>query len=374
MQKKLIALAVAGLVAAPAFAQSTVTIYGTLDYGYVRLNDNSNEDIGNRNAIESGVSKANRIGFKVVEDLGNGLKVVGVLENSIQGERTGAAGFLNGVDRQSYAALAGGFGTIAFGRHYTPQHLFISAVDPFGQNGLGAAGNVVNHTKRLSNLAAYISPNWGGFSFIAAYTFNGLDSDEAPGNNSQPATDLNAKVWAIAPSFTVGGLFVGLNYHRADLKGRYATLKNEKLFDNAGVYVSYDFGPVKIGGLYDQTTFAKNFSGTNDKEKDKSWLVGLTVPFTASDKLLASYGQAKYDGDKIKQWAVGYEHSLSKRTALYAQYAAQNDKFKNIDAPYYDGGLDDKRSTGVSTAYRGGNASGAAGYQKGFAVGIRHDF
>ena len=33
MQKKLIALAVAGLVSAPAFAQSNVTIYGVADAG-----------------------------------------------------------------------------------------------------------------------------------------------------------------------------------------------------------------------------------------------------------------------------------------------------------------------------------------------------
>jgi len=34
MQKKIIALAVAGLVSGAAFAQSNVTIYGNLDIGY----------------------------------------------------------------------------------------------------------------------------------------------------------------------------------------------------------------------------------------------------------------------------------------------------------------------------------------------------
>ncbi|HYO27457.1 MAG TPA: porin, partial [Azonexus sp.] len=34
MQKKLIALAVAGLASTAAFAQTNVTIYGLVDYGY----------------------------------------------------------------------------------------------------------------------------------------------------------------------------------------------------------------------------------------------------------------------------------------------------------------------------------------------------
>jgi predicted porin len=356
MQKKLIALAVAGLVAAPAFAQSTVTIYGTLDYGYSRLNDNFADGVKNRNGFDSGISKANRVGFKVVEDLGNGLKVVGVLENGIGGD-TGVDltssnprfGFLNSTNRQSYAALAGGFGTLAFGRQYTPQHLFISAVDPFAQNGLGAAGNIVAHTKRLDNLAAYVSPNFGGFNVVLGYTFNGLAQEGAIDSG-------NARVWAIAPSFTAGGLFVGANYHKVKTDDDPVSTE----LNVWGVYAAYDFGPVKLSALYDQTK-----SKATSKYKDKSWLVGLSVPFTANDKLLASYAQAKQTGDdaaskeKAKQWAIGYEHSLSKRTAIYAQYASQNDKADGI------------RGGGVAATY-GDNYT--AGYQKGFAAGIRHDF
>jgi predicted porin len=58
---------------------------------------------------------------------------------------------------------------------------------------------------------------------------------------------------------------------------------------------------------------------------------------------------------KSTQWAVGYEHSLSKRTNLYVAYADISNK-------------------------RGGNASvgdssnGGAGYQNGFNLGIRHRF
>ena len=36
MQKKIIALAVAGLVSGAAFAQSNVTIYGAVDMGYLQ--------------------------------------------------------------------------------------------------------------------------------------------------------------------------------------------------------------------------------------------------------------------------------------------------------------------------------------------------
>jgi predicted porin len=331
MQKKLIALAVAGLMSAPAFAQSNVTIYGTIDYGYVLQGHHKGvynpgtdtfTSVDKRSGIDSGVSKANRIGFKGVEDLGNGLKAVFVLESGIAGDRTAGSGFFNGVDRQSYAGLAGGFGTIAFGRQYTPQHLFTSAVDPFGKNGLGSAQNVLVQDRRLDNLLAYISPTWGGFSFVAGWT-NSYAGNESDGNSSRGGHDKNNgdyRVWALAPSYTVGGLFVAGNFHQARSHQYEGDELNPVIKVNE-LYLSYDFGVVKVGAHYGQR---KIEADTVSNIKVRQWLVGASVPFTASDKLLVSYARRVTDGNelvanndlKVGQWALGYEHSLSKRTAL----------------------------------------------------------
>ena len=385
MQKKLIALAVAGLLSAPAFAQSNVTIYGTVDFGYTLQNRNIDGDVRSRQGVDSGISKASRIGFKVVEDLGNGLKVVGVLENGLAGSADGDDNFgiLRDTSRQSYAALAGPFGTVAFGRHYTPQHLFQSAVDPFAANGIGSSANVLIKDTRLNNLVAYISPNWGGFSFITAYT-NSYGGDESNNNHgAQGNLDLvDTRVIAFAPSFATGGLFVGANYHQAKFNEPNGTDTAEHLRVLEG-YVSYDFGPVKIGGLYGRR--GTKDVATVDDIKVSQWLVGATFKITASDAILASYNRrAVKVGDldrvglddlRVGQFALGYEHNLSKRTALYAQWATQTQNSAQKELP----GAGVLGDLGDVVGYNSRDVSrqegvGGSGYRQGFAVGIRHDF
>jgi predicted porin len=84
MQKKLLALAVAGLASGVASAQTNVTIYGVLDAGYlyssgkrlVRASSGTNTFSG----VANGLAAGNRLGFKGEEALGNGLKAVFTLE------------------------------------------------------------------------------------------------------------------------------------------------------------------------------------------------------------------------------------------------------------------------------------------------------
>ncbi|MCL2160622.1 MAG: porin [Betaproteobacteria bacterium] len=412
MQKKLIALAIAGLMSAPAFAQSNVTLYGTIDYGFTSLGGtddvwDSGKKIKARNAIDSGISKANRIGFKGTEDLGNGLKAVFVLEEGLNGDQ---GSMFKTVNRQSYAGLAGGFGTVAFGRHYTPQHLFTSAVDPFGKNGLGSAGNVLIQERRLNNLLAYISPSFGGFSFIAGYSFNGTGPvtifqgiPVAPGTpyptvgggdeNYGNAGDI--RTWAIAPSFTWNNLFVGANYHNARITG-LGQLGLDRSSINAldvyEMYASYDFGFVKLGATFGRRITKKTaidavtgallvsplIPSADNNSRVTQWMVGATFKITPSDSILTSYSRASenkvWDGQdgrpRISQWAIGYEHALSKRTALYAQYAAQS--HNNYYKDYGFVSLVTDGPVGYVGASNLGSNSDA--YRRGFAIGFRHDF
>ena len=72
MQKKIIALAVAGLVSGAAFAQSNVVIYGIADAGYVYGSDSIIPDGKSTSKMSSGGQSGSRLGFKGSEDLGNG--------------------------------------------------------------------------------------------------------------------------------------------------------------------------------------------------------------------------------------------------------------------------------------------------------------
>jgi predicted porin len=83
MQKKIIALALAGLASSAAFAQSNVTLYGRADYGYMVRGDDDGavpKNLKNKSEFASGIGAGSRIGFKGSEDLGNGLKAIFEIE------------------------------------------------------------------------------------------------------------------------------------------------------------------------------------------------------------------------------------------------------------------------------------------------------
>ncbi|MCL2644274.1 MAG: porin [Betaproteobacteria bacterium] len=383
MQKKLIALAVAGLMSAPAFAQSNVTLYGTIDYGFVNLGGSTvDHAVGagqskfkSRNAVDSGISKANRLGFRGVEDLGNGLKAVFVLESGLRGDEGTLWRDAGDGARQMYAGLAGGFGTVAFGRQYTPQHVFTAAVDPFGKNGLGAVNNATIGDARLDNLAAYISPSWGGFSFIAGWTFNGVAQENIENNG-------DVRVWAIAPTFTWEKLFVAANYHSAKFNHTHShggAINNKSIFNTLDLFGSYDFGFVKLGTMIGRRTTKKEFAGQRDA-KLTQFMIGATFKLTPNDSILTSYSRAGEnkvnDGEnraRINQFAVGYEHALSKRTVLYSQFAAQNHSKGFKEHGFHSfGAVGGNQPGSVDSAYVSGQT--AANYRRGLTAGFRHDF
>ena len=119
MQKKLIALAVAGLVAAPAFAQSNVTIYGRADYGMVTRSGTpdgfGSADLNGKTEFASGVQAGSRLGFKGAEDLGNGLKAIFEIEYGLKMDEGTTSSTVWG-NRHSYVGLTGNFGTVVGGR------------------------------------------------------------------------------------------------------------------------------------------------------------------------------------------------------------------------------------------------------------------
>jgi len=357
MQKKIIALAIAGLASTAAFAQTNVTVYGVVDVGYAHVSS-SEANLKSKTSMDDGMQSGSRIGFRGTEDLGNGLKAVFVLESGITNDVAGQ-GIWSGNNRQSFLALAGNFGTVAFGRQYTPQFGLVARMDPFGVGTVGDAGSnarglwgVVN---RLDNLGAYVSPSFGGFNVIAGYTIDGFGEENA---TAKGARSQNTKVWAINPNYKNGGLDVGLNYHRATTKND-VDLAGNGLATSLRTYdlgASYDFGVVKPSIMYGRD---KIDTGGATVVKTKKWLLGASIPVTANAAVLVSYARFKEDQANLKasKWSLGGTYNLSKRTNLYAAYAkiSQNN---NLD--------------GTGTFSLDGIAGNE--YLSGFNVGIRHSF
>ncbi|GHU10386.1 porin [Betaproteobacteria bacterium] len=380
MQQKIIALAVAALASGAVFAQSNVEIYGLADVGFSHRNDNVAAGVGSKNSIDSGIQSGSRIGFRGTEDLGNGLKALFTLEAGygLDDGNSKQSGRLFG--RQSFVGLTGSFGTAIAGRLNTPHYTFLSTIDPFGAGTMGRYTNVfaadldvggenLFDPVRVNNVVAYVSPSWSGFNVTAAYSSDAL-GQETLGNDGAGATAGDNKVFAVLPRYTNGPIDVGVSFHRIknETKGTQTVLgAYEPKITNWVAGGSYDLKVVKLAAFYD-----KNKLSASNLPADitlKTWLVGATVPF-GKHAFKVSYTQSKLDwyddkgAGKAKQYALGYDYALSKRTNFYAAYAKlTNDNEKGT-----------KANTVQRKAYVGDGSNSGAGYQSGFQVGLRHKF
>lgn len=362
MQKKLIALAVAGLVSAPAFAQSNVQIYGVMDLGFRHLSGTESQGahpgLKSKSGIDSSGLSTSRLGFRGTEDLGNGLKAFFTIESQLNPDydsRTTSA-------RQSFLGLEGGFGRVWLGRDFNPSRNLVAGLDPFGATGIGSGQNLFAQTSRYDNAVMYRTPNFGGLTVALAYTNNvaGDEVDELRGAGQ----DRNSKGYSITPIYKNGPLTAGVGYEKYSGGSNDGGANIDTKRWNIGG--GYDFGIVDLRLAYGQT---KDNEANN---KRKSWMLGGVIPVSERGKVLASYVQTKLDvsggaDQKAKQYAMGYQHDLSKRTAVYGIYAKISTN-SAAEGRYSLAGVNTTNDP-VTDA-----VTGRAGYTSGFNVGIRHNF
>lgn len=340
MKKTLIALAVAGVVAAPAAfaATSNVDIYGKMHMS-VSLFDDQTTGISDTQIS----SNASRIGLKGSEDLGGGLAAIWQVESGINlDEQNGTMS-----NRNSFVGLKGNFGTALLGNHDTPLKMVGRSVDLFGDT-MADSRNVMGggSDTRAKNVAAYVSPSFNGLSVIAAYSTD-LDT---------PATitagDLdNHSVYNLSATYTNGPLFAGLAFGDGDGHEALGLDKHWRLA------AGFTMGNLKFVGQYDSLDDATPLVGTGDYT---AWMLGASYSMGAI-VLKANY----MDGDNDlstatdpKQWTIGADYNLSKRTTAYALYANGENVTLGSGA-----GSTDRIASGV-----------ASGDVSAFSVGLIHSF
>ena len=296
MKKSLIALAVAGAFAAPAFAAtSNVDVYGVIN---MALEDTNDSDL-------SVISNTSRIGFKGTEDLGGGLKAVWQIESGLSGNGDAMGGTNRGLGtRNTFVGLAGGFGTVLMGRHDTPYKLGTGSLDIFGDTigdyNLGRLGiDLIDYSQdhRDAQALAYISPTWSGFHFAVATVLSNGES-----NGSGLATDKTVDATSATAVYSNGPLFASLSYQ--DVEAADST------FVKLGV--GYTFGDAKVGFIYEDGEY-----GSWDRD---SWILNGTYNMGAI-VLKAQYGEVDYNGDDGDAWSIGADYNLSKRTTAYFVYS-----------------------------------------------------
>lgn len=372
MHKSVIALAIAGMAAAPAFADSNVTLYGSIDYGYgSRTGDSglSKAALGPGNPQQgffSDITGTNALGFKGAEDLGNGTKVIFELEagflattgnNSLPDNGGNGAIFR----RHAWVGLTGDWGTLLGGRVDGARYGVAVRYDPFQGGGVANMASLQVHASRADNAVAYVTPNYEGLYAVLAYTSNLV----GPINNYNQG---DGRLWVIQPNYVKGPISVTLNYE-------HLNAHNSEPAVSINIYVagvSYDFGVAKLMSYYEHVkTGGSSACDTVGGPlcDQNSWMVGGVVPVTEHDNVRASfvdYNDRSPAQNSCRKWGIGGQHFLSKRTNLFLDYASINQRDHGACTIFYNGyqsSVDDGT----------GNNTGGIG-TRGFDAGIVHRF
>jgi predicted porin len=334
-----------------------------------------------------GASRANRVGIKGSEDLGNGLKAVYQVEFGVQlADTDGSVG--SGGDsvtmRNSFVGLAGDWGTALVGRHDTPLKISTGKLDLFGDTMADYNGTVGFDDIRADNVVAYISPSFSGLSFAGAIVAPGGTNltTVRPGDNAR-AQNINAdslaEAYSLALIYKNGPWYASAAYESISNEMYMTTATSNAGKCDAGVltcdYVSDDYTKWRLGlGILDwngftltaiyedqdnradgQKTQALAIMDANGNisvggspqgvKEQKLWQVQAGYSF-GNNMIKAMYGALDrgdtraFDatrgalsinnvtddlaGDK-STWAIAFDHNFSKRTKAYVLYTNVDD-------------------------------------------------
>jgi len=217
MKKSLLALVALGAFAGAAHAQSSVTLYGIIDEGFIF---NNNAKGGHLYGLASGVMQGSRFGLRGTEDLGSGLKAIFVLENGfdVNSGKLGQGGLMFG--RQAYVGLSSQYGTVTLGRQYDSVVDFVGPLEAGDQWGGYIAAHPgdldnFNNAYRVNNAVKYTSPTYGGFSFGGLYSFGG-----------QAGQFSKNQVWSLGAGYNNGPLVLGVGYLNARTPANFGGMFN----------------------------------------------------------------------------------------------------------------------------------------------------
>ena len=360
MKKSLLALAVLGAYAGVASAQSSVTLYGTVDLSgkYVKNDVISGPD--HKYSLARDGINSSQLGFRGIEDLGGGLKAGFLLLASVGADSgdigAGQSGAGSGKfwTRRATVSLFSNAGELRLGRDYTPTFWNNTIFDAFGTNGLGDSSHVLQLATttfvRADNSIGYFLPaNIGGFygQFMVAAA--------EPGQAGQ--TSNNGRYIGGRAGFAAGPFDVAFAYAQQRNATGVGTNNTQDTWNLGG---AYDFGFLKLMGYYDHDK--------RDFQKEDRWHISTVIPLGQGEVHLG-YSHSKLDNsfaaplnfdNSIYQWAATYQYNLSKRTAMYGTYSQINNGGHSAAAV--------ASGTSITAAPTiGGNS-------KGFEVGIRHFF
>ncbi len=192
MNKKLVALAVAGAFALPLAAEAqtaNVTLYGRLnmDLEFVR----GQQADGSNPTVNRVSSNSSRFGMRGTESLGGGLNAIFQIESNVSGD-TGNAASSSLASRETFVGLQGSWGKGTIGKFLMP----LDDLHPIFGNAPTLTTSILSTAAlwaqgpqakdnggfdaRTGNNLRYDSPNFSGFTTAWQYSTRRTSSTARP--------------------------------------------------------------------------------------------------------------------------------------------------------------------------------------------------
>jgi predicted porin len=355
-----LSLAAVACIANPAFAQSSVTLYGIVDDGLVYAsNQSSLGSTGGGHSVTklaSGIWAGSRFGLKGAEDLGSGTKAIFQLESGFN-INTGGQQYTNAeFGRQAYVGVTNpAYGTLTAGRQYTSYYTLLSPYSPttwltgyFGAH----PGDIdsLDTVYRANNSLVYTSPSIHGVTMSGSYSLGGVPGSFNAGSTWSFALQylngpfgIAAGVQRINNSTVGGGAWGADSTTSTGGQSGVSALTNGYQTAAAQQRVAVTGGYAFTSALDISVTYSnvQYVPGISSKFRDEAIFntFGTVLHYRASPAIDLAAGYSYTRATKANgissaaqyhQFNLSEGYNLSKRTTLYALQAFQTAHGKTL--------------------------------------------
>ncbi len=333
--KKLLVIAVATALIAPAAAMADTTLYGKLHVSAGNVENNTEAGASTSETVVE--SHSSRLGVKGSTSLDNGLSATYGLEYGIDvdGDAEKANAQSRSLNaRNTFVGLKGEFGEVRVGRHDTPAKLATAGLDAFADTYADMSNIIGADSHRVDNVLAYIG-KFGPVGVAAAHTTE-TDAITALPNTTDGDRNGGSPANTVMANYSTGPFYAGLGYTAIDNVGTMVNVGGSYKAE-AGHFVNVVYETAE--GDNATAPAGVGFPG-GVKEDTNIYVAGGFK--TGAATLKAGYGKGETDGaGEEEQTTVGVDYSLGKKTAAYLMW---NDN-TNLDRDLVEG--DDSTATVV---------------------------
>ena len=317
--KRNLNIALLGLgLAAPVFAQGTVTIYGLLDAGPSRV---SNQNGSSVTKLDDGVYTPSLLGFRGSEDLGDGVQALFLLETQLELGTGGTIPTPSMFWRQSYVGLSSPrLGKLTLGNQFDfmwdnlapalndpavlAGGLYNFSGGPFAKLGIPknlTGGLDWDRTAgdRVANTVKYETPSFGGFVLGGLYGFSEGQGD---------------RTVSVGARYSDGPLGIGAAYTKVDYRLPGVP---EVSIRNWGLGGHYVFGAVIGSALVTSVRNEQSGASVHQARVGAKW--SFSGPWAVGAAYAYMKGNAQVDDNHAHQVGTTLSYSFSKRTIAYVQ-------------------------------------------------------